>query len=1125
MVSSTNSIVGKAGERVGSGGVTALSNGNYVVSSPGWKNGSNSNAGAVTWINGATGTTDVVSSTNSLVGSQSEDRVGSGGVTALSNGNYVVSSPSWGDVGATTWGKGITGISGNVTVVNSQVGTSATSVRIVVDYVNGHYASSFPHEGNGRVRLGSVTDGYIAVGSLFPRLLHGQYLDVTDVSVSGVNNDLSVVRSGDKLVLHDPTDLFIARPFGCLLGDNGHSLSIPLSYVRSLSFSAAGGTDLLTLDLGGGVLPFSIGVNGGNQPGDALVVIGNGDTIVSWESPAYGLFSRILFDGAHHVSFEGIRLTALTDLLAMNLVNANNFGTSSLTVEASSITELGTGATLAGGSIHAPGGVFIGGAQTFRARGVVNSPLVLSTGGTLTATGALSVGDAYQLDGFHAGGRLLVNNYYVTLLDLNEAVLGSSTVLGTSTANGTLSAPAGLLLGNGTNLSGRGTVSTSAGVFRNDGHVLATTGLIFTGMVTGTGDFRGPVSFKGGSSFGHGAIRTVVQGAVTLGSTNTHQVDLAGFSPGSGYDQLDVSGATTVNGTLQVGFAGMFTARALQVGDSFEIVRSAGGVTGRFSTLDLPPLAPGMNWKLSYLPTSVVLSVVQAATSGSDSFQLLISSTGTTILLSVNGGPVQTLGFVLNGSVVTIPGLTADDSVQIIGTSAADTFAVSASGLKVNSVTISLPVGPSRILAGQAGNDVYQFDADTVLGNWIIEDTAGIDCLDFYQTTTTGVSINLASDVAQTVSPRLNLQLRSAMAMENVIGTPLRDVISGNSLANKLEGRDGNDQLTGLTGSDRLIGGNGDDSYGMTTATTAETDTLFEAVDGGRDTVTFAAVTVNVTLDLSLTTTQALYAYMRLILNSATDFEAVLGGSGNDRLKGNDEANSLSGGLGNDVLEGAGGNDQLIGGSGDDIYIFRTAATAEADRVTESASSGIDTLDFSSLTTAVHLNLGAIAIQTVHSNRTLTLNSGSAFENAASGSADDTLQGNSAANVMVGHAGNDNLTGLAGRDMLIGGDGADTVNGGADDDILVAGTTTYDALFSQLNELRTVWIGSDSYSSRITAITTGAGVSSARLKPGVTVIDDTASDGMNGGIASDWFLRALDDVLTRFVIGETDDLL
>jgi serralysin len=96
-----------------------------------------------------------------------------------------------------------------------------------------------------------------------------------------------------------------------------------------------------------------------------------------------------------------------------------------------------------------------------------------------------------------------------------------------------------------------------------------------------------------------------------------------------------------------------------------------------------------------------------------------------------------------------------------------------------------------------------------------------------------------------------------------------------------------------------------------------------------------------------------------------------VGGSGNDRLKGNDEANSLSGGLGNDVLEGAGGNDQLIGGSGDDNYIFRTAATVEADRVTESASSGIDTLDFSSITTTVYLNLGAIAIQEVHSNRTL----------------------------------------------------------------------------------------------------------------------------------------------------------
>ena len=38
-----------------SGGVTALSNGNYVVSSPNWTNGAAANAGAVTWGSGTAG--------------------------------------------------------------------------------------------------------------------------------------------------------------------------------------------------------------------------------------------------------------------------------------------------------------------------------------------------------------------------------------------------------------------------------------------------------------------------------------------------------------------------------------------------------------------------------------------------------------------------------------------------------------------------------------------------------------------------------------------------------------------------------------------------------------------------------------------------------------------------------------------------------------------------------------------------------------------------------------------------------------------------------------------------------------------------------------------------------------
>ncbi|WP_295528871.1 filamentous hemagglutinin N-terminal domain-containing protein [Novosphingobium sp. Chol11] len=127
-VSASNSLVGStAGDMIGSGGVTVLSNGNYVVRSTVWDNGIEKDAGAVTWGSGTTGVKGVVSSSNSLVGSTSYDYIGNNGVTALSNGNYVVASPNWygsrgSTAGAVTWGSGTTGVSGVVSASNSLVG-------------------------------------------------------------------------------------------------------------------------------------------------------------------------------------------------------------------------------------------------------------------------------------------------------------------------------------------------------------------------------------------------------------------------------------------------------------------------------------------------------------------------------------------------------------------------------------------------------------------------------------------------------------------------------------------------------------------------------------------------------------------------------------------------------------------------------------------------------------------------------------------------------------------------------------------------------------------------------------------------------------------------------------------
>jgi hypothetical protein len=167
-VSAATSLVGTAAsDSVGQDNVTALSNGNYVVNSTRWKNGSASNAGAATWGNGATGISGPVSPANSLVGSSSNDNVG-GGTTALANGNYVVRSSSWhngaiGGAGAVTWADGSVGLSGPVSTANSLYGTTTADyagIGLVTALSNGNYVVvSWGWDNGGAVDAGAVTWG------------------------------------------------------------------------------------------------------------------------------------------------------------------------------------------------------------------------------------------------------------------------------------------------------------------------------------------------------------------------------------------------------------------------------------------------------------------------------------------------------------------------------------------------------------------------------------------------------------------------------------------------------------------------------------------------------------------------------------------------------------------------------------------------------------------------------------------------------------------------------------------------------------------------------------------------------------------------------------------------------
>jgi hypothetical protein len=129
---------------VGAYGVTALANGNYVVSSALWDSSALLDAGAATWGSGTAGISGGISAANSLVGSTASDQVGAYGVTALANGNYVVGSLAWDNgavtnAGAFTWGSGISGVNGPITADNSVLGETTNggpSMSWVFDAAN-----------------------------------------------------------------------------------------------------------------------------------------------------------------------------------------------------------------------------------------------------------------------------------------------------------------------------------------------------------------------------------------------------------------------------------------------------------------------------------------------------------------------------------------------------------------------------------------------------------------------------------------------------------------------------------------------------------------------------------------------------------------------------------------------------------------------------------------------------------------------------------------------------------------------------------------------------------------------------------------------------------------------------
>ena len=215
--STGNSLIGvTTNDRVGNSGVTALTNGNYVVCSSTWDlDATTTDAGAVTWRDGTSVAASTVTTANSLTGSKTNDSVGSSCIQALTNGNYVVRSPLWDlngstvNAGAMTFRDGTGPAAATVSGANSLLGANGS------DQV-----------GNGGVTVLS-TGNYVVVSTLWD---NGGLMNAGAVSfgsrTSGVSGVITTSNSAigssanaslQPVVVDNENDRFFAR----FLADGG----------------------------------------------------------------------------------------------------------------------------------------------------------------------------------------------------------------------------------------------------------------------------------------------------------------------------------------------------------------------------------------------------------------------------------------------------------------------------------------------------------------------------------------------------------------------------------------------------------------------------------------------------------------------------------------------------------------------------------------------------------------------------------------------------------------------------------------------------------------------------------------------------------------------------------------
>lgn len=362
--------------------------------------------------------------------------------------------------------------------------------------------------------------------------------------------------------------------------------------------------------------------------------------------------------------------------------------------------------------------------------------------------------------------------------------------------------------------------------------------------------------------------------------------------------------------------------------------------------------------------------------------QTITVGTGTlhaTDVTSINVHDATTTANTINLSGVTV-GAGFDNAagvqVHITGgnVSGGGTYSITGSGFND---TINVGTG-NNTLVGGGGNDTFIFSSS--FGNDTISNNAGTNNTLDLSAVTADITVNLQSHTATSSTNTLSFQTST-----------ISSVIGNSNASNTFQGLDAastwtigapSDHYTAtnadvtVSGFDTLQGGSSNDTFNFVADSTltvrggAGNDTfnlsdgikaghLFGGGSTGTDTLNYSAYTTGITVSLTDgTATNVL---------SITGLENVTGGSGNDSLTGDGNANVLDGGSGGlDVLFGGTGNDTLINGyqsdgegGTDTIHITRSIVANNGNNISLVA----ETINLdANLSTATAANSGSVLL-------------------------------------------------------------------------------------------------------------------------------------------------------------------